>query len=689
MKKSLFFGMAAILMAGISSCSNEEELIVEQQRPTPYDHDQSLFVNIDIHSTESMTRAGQLDTDYGTDGDGNTLYDPDKEPNFSSGTAQENKVQTIFLIFYDTDGNRVSTTQVRKDNLNDGTVRNPSENSLYKGIVQIDVKHGSLPPRYVMCFINPITSMNFEINEEFASLDALQKATRPRIIDDNNNFAMSKSVYYGVDRSREDFSESMIGNSRYYEKIVATPLASTQLFTNREDAETALESDGDSMVDIFVERYAAKVNFNIDESAVMNVRLDNNTTLTFVPEYWAVNAYESDTYICKSFLEQGLAKDMSYTTMNDALGGKDAWFWNSPDHHRCFWAQTPAYYKQEYPRVADDIIDNRADASDYDDNAGFALGYYSYDQMKKNASDALIAKAKSVKPGTQTTIYARENTVAGSALQEAAENSLASPKAAIASAVLVGHYKIGNKEIPANQTFYVSGNATNGYTLYEDDDAMLTWFVNTTVRFATNARGTASFYDYGIENYGFNNDEYKDYFKIEHPQKAVRTLSITNPAVIDSRFVTIQLNEEKVLADDHLPFFAYINGNWTPVTKENINLVNQQMLYQAGTVQGFKGGKAFYTIPIKHLGFYRKGNANAGKMGTESNFKWDQVKSGDFGLVRNHVYSITVDQIVGLGNGIPNEFDPIVPPTDPEEYFIGARIIVLNWAVVPEQHVTL
>ena len=114
------------------------------------------------------------------------------------------------------------------------------------------------------------------------------------------------------------------------------------------------------------------------------------------------------------------------------------------------------------------------------------------------------------------------------------------------------------------------------------------------------------------------------------------------------------------------------------------------MYFQAGTVQGFKGGKAYFTIPIKHLGFYRSTNTdNAGKMGTEKNFNWEKVQSGDFGLVRNHIYTIEVSTIKGLGNGIPNFDDPIVPPTDPEEYFIGARIIVLNWAVVPTQRVEL
>ena len=694
MKKSLLLGMAAALIAGMSSCSNDD--LLKPDRNTPLEEDQTFFCGIDIRSTESMTRAynplagGSLNDDE----NGDYVYDPEGDPDFNRGTDQENAVKTIYLIFYDKNGDRVATTQVRKDNMTPEAGSIPSVNSLYKGVIQIDVKHGQLPPAYVMCFINPITSMNFEINPQFATLDELQKTTRPRIIDDTDYFAMSKSVYYGMDRTDPDYKEGE-DNPAKYKKIIATPIPEDQLFTMYQDAKDAVDNATDKVIDIYVERYAAKVNFSVDgaENAIQPLTIlagtedgNDNVVLKFVPEYWAVNAYENETYVCKSFLGSDLQKDMSYETMNNALGGVDAWWWNNPSLHRCYWAQTPGYYKQEYPRVADDILDKRTDT---DPMGGFSLGYYSYNEMKKNATEALNAKARKVVPGTQTHIYARENTTSGAALQDAYENPMASPKAAVASAVLVGHYTIDGNEVPETQTFYVSGNAVNGYNFYKNDDDMLVWFMNTTIHFANDRLGNDSFYDYGIEDYGFTDENFKKYFKIAHPSEAVRKLDASNPAVIDSRFVTVQINEETLFADDAPTIYAEIDGVFTAITKDNVTKVNQQMFYQAGTVQGFKGGKAYFTIPIKHLGFYRKNNANEGKTGTEKNFQWDKVMSGDFGLVRNHIYSIVVNTIKGLGNGIPNWDDPIVPPTDPEEYFIGARINVLNWAVVPKQGVDL
>lgn len=650
-------GFAAMMMLGLGACSNDT--IIDETGKV-LEADQSFYANIQICNITETSRAYESGE-----------YDGTKDPEFEVGTPDENKINSIFLIFYDADGNRVSTTQVRKENNADEGTSFNTGNVIYNGVVQIDVKHGSQLPAYVMCFVNPITSSNFDINPDFATLESLKATTRPRIIDDNGYFAMSKSVYWGTDRvSGED-----------NQIIVATPLFSEesegyaaggkgyQLFNTYEEASQAGE---ESTVNIYVERYAAKVSLQIAKDAENSkVELTDEYSLDFVPEYWAVNAYESTTYICKSFLSDA-GIDLTYTQMEEALKGTSpkVWKWNNPAYHRCYWAQSPAYYEKAYPRVADDINENP--------EGSYALGYYSYTWMEENASDNLIAKARKIEGSEPSAIYARENTVSGAALADAATNPNASPKAAIASAVIVGHYNLKKEGKPVStEMFYVMGNATNGYTVFENTDQMKDYFVRTTVKFAMNEAGD-EFFDYNTGK--FKDTAFKRYFTVLHPYKASR-----EDLVIDSRFVTIQLTEDAIGKG----LYAYLDGKYVEVTNENFNEVNKQMLYAAGTTQGYKDGKVFYNIPIKHLGFYREGNVNANKMGTESTFDWKKCQSGDFGLVRNHSYSIVVNTIKGLGNGIPNPDDPIVPPTDPEQYFIGARIIVLNWAIVPTQNVDL
>lgn len=655
LKKISIFGFAAAMLLGLGSCSNDP---IPNTIDRVLDNDESFFANIQICSNSEGSRAA---------------YDGTDDPDFEVGTDDENKINSIYLIFYDADGDRVSTTQVRKDNNDYKDEPYGSGNVIYKGIVQIDVKHGSKLPAYVMCFVNPITSVNFDINPDFATLKSLKATTRPRIIDDNGNFAMSKSVYWGLDRVSGEDNQIIVATPLFAEDAAsfASGNANYQLFDTYEGAANA---DPSSTVNIYVERYAAKVALTIGENAENStVRLTSEYTLDFTPEYWAVNAYESETYVCKSFLS-GAGVDLTYDEMVTALKGtsNQVWKWNNASLHRCYWAQSPAYYEQAYPRVADDLIETPEN--------NYALGYYSYDWMEKNAGTNLIDKARRIVGKETSYIYARENTVSGAALAAAALDPNASPKAAVASAVIVGKYELKNNgQKVSTDMFYVMGNSTNGYTVFEKTSDMRDYFVRTTVKFATNEAGE-EFFDYNTGRFKVGYNGYQKYFTVCHPYATSR-----ENLVIDSRFVTIQLNETAKNVGLH----AYLNGKYVEVDDDNFEEINKQMFYAAGTTQGYNEGRVFYNIPIKHLGFYRDNNANENKTGTESNFDWTKCQSGDFGLVRNHSYSIVVNSIKGLGNGIPDPNDPIVPPTDPEEYFIGARIIVLNWAIVPTQNVDL
>lgn len=74
-------------------------------------------------------------------------------------------------------------------------------------------------------------------------------------------------------------------------------------------------------------------------------------------------------------------------------------------------------------------------------------------------------------------------------------------------------------------------------------------------------------------------------------------------------------------------------------------------------------GKVYYFIPIKHLG-----SANS---------------LAEYGIVRNHLYNITLDKIVGFGTPVYDP-DEIIDPTVPvdENTYLAARINVLQWRVV-------
>lgn len=78
-----------------------------------------------------------------------------------------------------------------------------------------------------------------------------------------------------------------------------------------------------------------------------------------------------------------------------------------------------------------------------------------------------------------------------------------------------------------------------------------------------------------------------------------------------------------------------------------------------------KGGKAYYYVPIKHLG-------KAGEL-------------GEYGVVRNHFYKITLTGINGFGTPVYNPelvIDPTVPTYD--NTYLAARVQVLQWRIVKQ-----
>ena len=106
------------------------------------------------------------------------------------------------------------------------------------------------------------------------------------------------------------------------------------------------------------------------------------------------------------------------------------------------------------------------------------------------------------------------------------------------------------------------------------------------------------------------------------------------------------------------------DGSYTPVTKDDVNTAIGENKAEIRT-----DGKAYYYVPIKHLG-------KAGEL-------------GEYGVVRNHFYKITLTGIKGFGTPVYNPelvIDPTVPTYD--NTYLAARVQVLQWRVV-NQNVSL
>ena len=102
------------------------------------------------------------------------------------------------------------------------------------------------------------------------------------------------------------------------------------------------------------------------------------------------------------------------------------------------------------------------------------------------------------------------------------------------------------------------------------------------------------------------------------------------------------------------------NGEtWTKASKDDVNAA---LAKETAQVRSTDGATYYYT-PIKHLG-------EAGKL-------------GEYGIVRNHSYQVTIQNIKGFGTPVYDPKKEIAPmiPSD-ENTYLAASVKVLSWRVV-------
>lgn len=99
-------------------------------------------------------------------------------------------------------------------------------------------------------------------------------------------------------------------------------------------------------------------------------------------------------------------------------------------------------------------------------------------------------------------------------------------------------------------------------------------------------------------------------------------------------------------------------SSWTVASKEDVNAALAKETAQVRT-----DGDTYYYTPIQHLG--------------------EKGKLGEYGIVRNHSYQVTIQNIKGFGTPVYDPakvIDPMIPSND--NTYLAASIKVLSWRVV-------
>ena len=588
---------------------------------------------------------------------------PADNPTFNTGTEAENYVNELYFVFYDANGDYLDNHHITFTNNNatnngsDGTFgdanpANPSINKVWTSTIPVNLTTGQNMPSYVMAFVNPLTPGDLV----GSSISDIEGITRQAVVGPNNgHYPMSNSVYYG--------SNPITGETEV--RMVATPITTTQL------AKTKEEAVNNPAVEIYVERYAAKINLTMAANAVLdnatqmddaNTEAVNGYKLKFVPEYWRPNGIDKNMYVLKHYAVSEDGQLISKPTI-DLLDERLTWDWNSPENFRSYWGCSPSYYNATYPKVSDDI----------QDGGEYTLHYFSYNEIvdPTKVDDATFTASKAVNTDGSFSgaFYSRETTASASYWQNATDYN---PLAVVAGAVIVGRYKLTTPEgteMDDKTTFWLYGKTDGKWNLYDTEEKILTAMA-AQQSIVLDAETRQPVRD--IVN-----------FTVEHPSKAVRTEA---EAVVAGRFVALQL---KPNTTGYCYYDATKVGEdrYVDITAENVNQVNAALL-TAGYARQYGEGLAYYNVPIQHLGFTTEDYA-APEGTTEKVFSWKTARAGSFGLVRNHIYTINVERISGLATALRDADQPIVPPADEQTYYISAKLNVLNWRIVPAQNVIL
>lgn len=543
--KKVFFSLLAA--AALVSCSNDDGPKAPEER-------EGKYLAVALNNAVNGSRAD--------------------DGNYEDGLAAENDVTDVAFFFYDANGdaytvdgsgtNYLVKTKAELDDweLQDEKNEQNQNVEVISGAVLVINGSKNTPPASIVAILNISNDLLDKVANK--SLSVLQSVVTTSLKNSEGDFLMSNSVYK---------------NESANAAVVATPLMANNICTTSEDALKA-----ENVVDIYVERVAAKVRLNgiADKIAVKDVTdntkdLEVNGKKVFVEVAgWQVTNVTSESYAVKK---------INTSWSNETLG----FTWNDSPYFRSYWAETDAKLDPSHPYTWNELA---AHNSSYD--------YYFENTL--SSTDAV-------------------NNVDGT------KGGNLHPQILIAASFVDEN---GAKL-----------DIAKWYGEYYTIDGLKTAMANTqNMKIFVKETATAT------EAISISADDLEIY-QVEATEASSRYLC------------HVKLKE----ASESKQFYN-VKGEKMTVEQVNAELkaINPAEIWN---------GMGYYWFEIKHLG----------KTGT----------TGEFGLVRNHLYDITISSVVGLGTAV---YDPnkIITPEDPGDdtkpSYVAARINILTWRIV-SQNVTL
>lgn len=127
-------------------------------------------------------------------------------------------------------------------------------------------------------------------------------------------------------------------------------------------------------------------------------------------------------------------------------------------------------------------------------------------------------------------------------------------------------------------------------------------------------------------------------------------------------WVTIHLKEGKVLKALHE------DGTMADISEEQL----VSYIYRfTNLARHFNEGRMYYALPLKH---------NVDSKNFEKGY--EKVSTGDYGMVRNHWYRLTINEALLPGTPVDDPDQPIIPNPEPDDKSLGVDIEIIPWHIV-------
>lgn len=540
---------------------------------------------------------------------------------FENGKDFEHTVSTARFFFYDDQQNYVTEASVWN-----GGNPNPAnpDNIEYFGnnVLVLSGLDNNNFPKYMLTVLNAPAGFTSKMTLQETADDIFAQAADKTDggIYSGSNFIMSTSSYGRTDADEPAFVNVLTTNN----------------FKNSAADATANEA----VVDVYVERLAAKVSVGVDNEAaglvydegkgMYKLRItvsgdpndqdqvgDNIGAADVYIKFngWALSNTRKSTHLCKDIAS--VTAGLTFNWDNAARG-----------FYRSWWGASVGY-------------GSAVSTAD--------LNQFSFNELNKHFYNEMAAGADNDTYKTYVD-YCAENTNTAEHFNSGKKNAddyeLVNPQ--VVTSVLLG------------ATTYMEVTES-GSTVLKPVDLILyngLYFTDKAIR------------DYAMR-YVQGLDELNYYTKVDGNEE-YNQLSADFAKVLTTGE---NASDVKVVADEtaftgKTIYTKNASGVYTPVADNAtvISALNTSLAKVEGAT-GYKGGQMYYNIPIEHH-YEATGKA---------------LEEGEYGVVRNHFYQLTVNSIKRLGHGVYDPDKDIIPDEEEDpKYYVGARINILSWKVVKQ-----